>query len=445
VRSCGGLLAAAAIVVALEACGPQPAPSPVPSPGDASPAPSATAVSAAASVTPGGRLAASGSIVVLGDDGSISTIDAERRSLLLAPPDEGIVAFPAWSPDGMRIAAIRSAAEGDAIVVFDAGREAVARGAEPVEIFQSSVADPFYLSWTPDGRNVSFLASTAEGLSLLLAPADGAGQSSTIGSGNPLYFDWIERDRLLAHIGNGPEALLGEIGLDGDAVAPTVDSPGDFRSAIVSPDHRYIGFVRLGVDTASEVVVAARDGTSEHAMPVLGIAAVTFDPTGDTLASIGRVDPAELAFAVPIGPLRLLDAHSGAVRTLLDGYVVSFWWSPDGQTIAALRVQPVDDQGGTGSPVPSPGEPAQEIRLLFVDVASGDIVSETAVLPGGLFVDQLLTYFDQYALSHRLWAPDSSSLLMPVVEEDGKTRVAVMFANGDPPASIDGIIGFWSP
>jgi hypothetical protein len=32
-----------------------------------------------------------------------------------------------------------------------------------------------------------------------------------------------------------------------------------------------------------------------------------------------------------------------------------------------------------------------------------------------------------------------------VVDADGETRVAVMFANGDPPAMIDGVIGFWSP
>ena len=37
----------------------------------------------------------------------------------------------------------------------------------------------------------------------------------------------------------------------------------------------------------------------------------------------------------------------------------------------------------------------------------------SGVVPGATFVNDVLAYFDQYALSHRLWAPDSSSFLLP--------------------------------
>jgi hypothetical protein len=130
---------------------------------------------------------------------------------------------------------------------------------------------------------------------------------------------------------------------------------------------------------------------------------------------------------------------------------VGFWWSPDGTTIAALRVQPVATTASlmsstaASSAVPSPAPGATEIRLLFVDAASGKIRSQSVVQPGQLFVDQFMTYFDQYALSHRLWAPDSSSFLLPVVDRGGATRVEVAFPNGDPPHMIKGVIGFWSP
>src|SRR5450759_1926032 len=66
-------------------------------------------------------------------------------------------------------------------------------------------------------------------------------------------------------------------------------------------------------------VVASRDGASEHNLPVFGPAAFLFDPTGDTLASIAADKPATGAPALPLGPLRLIDARTGAVRTLLDG------------------------------------------------------------------------------------------------------------------------------
>jgi TolB protein len=185
-------------------------------------------------------------------------------------------------------------------------------------------------------------------------------------------------------------------------------------------------------------------------MPVFGTAAVAFDPVGDTIASIGPTQPGDARFTIPLGPLRLLDPASGKARTLVDGSVVSFWWSPDGTTIAALRVQPVattaslTSSTAASSAAPSPAAGATEIRLLFVDVASGKIRSQSVVQPGQLFVDQFMTYFDQYALSHRLWAPDSSSFLLPVVERGGATRVEAAFPNGDPPVMIDGVIGFWS-
>jgi TolB protein len=67
------------------------------------------------------------------------------------------------------------------------------------------------------------------------------------------------------------------------------------------------------------------------------------------------------------------------------------------------------------------------------------------VSPGARFVDQLLTYFDQYALSHRIWAPDSASVLLPETEPDGTTHVTVRFVDGRPPVAIDGDIAFWSP
>jgi hypothetical protein len=142
------------------------------------------------------------------------------------------------------------------------------------------------------------------------------------------------------------------------------------------------------------------------------------------------------------------------VRTLLDGAVVSFWWSPDGKTIAALRVQRAAGGEASASPSASPGPAASgamptpaanEIRLLFVDVATGRITAQPVVQPGQVFVDQLLPYFDQYALSHQLWAPDSSSILLPTADETGTPKVTLVPRDGSDPVALDGVIGFWSP
>jgi hypothetical protein len=84
------------------------------------------------------------------------------------------------------------------------------------------------------------------------------------------------------------------------------------------------------------------------------------------------------------------------------------------------------------------------VRLFFIDVASGKVRSQPVVMPGARFVDQFLTYFDQYALSHDIWAPDSSSVLLPESDAAG-THLVVRHADGSAPRTLDGEVGFWSP
>ena len=524
-RTLGIVLAAVALVAAAvwvvpnlagtNGSAPQPSASIVPSSAavaSAGPAasPSATpalslspAVAGPALSLPAGRsLGASGSIVIVGTDGSLSLVDSKGQTLVLQPPGDATFAFPAWSPDGSKLAAIRIDATGTAILVFDARALAGGERIAPRVIFRSATISPFYAAWTPDSRAVSFLADEADELWLRVAPADGSapldgtGPGAKIRSGNPFYFDWIGNDRLLAHVGSGADAFLGEIGLDGAPAGPALGAPGDFRPAVVNHDGTLISYVRAAQTGPAHVVVSHRDGTNERTMPVFGSAGVTFDPTGDTVASIGPAVDGGQPFTIPIGPLRLLDPSSGKVRTLLDGTVVSFWWSPDARTIAALRVQPIAGASGggsgsggsaasasplasagaaatpptpspvasiaaslqpvpsvpvgssaapAGSTAPSPSASTSEVRLLFVDVASGHVEAQSVVEPGQVFIDQFLVYFDQYALSHQLWAPDSSSLLLPIADPDGTTHVNVMSRDGKPPIRIDGTIGLWSP
>ena len=101
--------------------------------------------------------------------------------------------------------------------------------------------------------------------------------------------------------------------------------------------------------------------------------------------------------------------------------------------------------GGSRESPPLPAPAASEVRLVFVDVASGSIRSDPVVHPGSRFVDTFLAYFDQYALSHRVWAPDSSSMLLPEIDQGGTTLVTVRFPDGRRPLAFPGEIGFWSP
>jgi hypothetical protein len=394
-------------------------------------------------------------------DGSLWLVGRDGGAVLLADARSGAFGLPAWSPDGSRVAAIRNCASTSTIELFDPARANPLTPTTPTVIFESAAARPFYLSWTPDGGSVSFLATEDATLSLRVAPADGSapldgsGPGSLVRTGSPLYFDWISADRLLAHIGGGVDAFLGEIDRQGASVTPPIVGPGLFRPFVVSSDGRSIGYVRAGSDGRDAVVVAGRDGAGEVSMPVFGVAALDFGPPGaaaGTLASIGAPDPVRSPLSVPVGPLRLLEAGTGATTTLLDGAVVSFAWSPDGTTIAAIRVVPATTDttsapsAGVSVPVGSAAPaPDAEVRLTFVDVATGRIRSDPVVVPGQRYIEALLPYFDQYSLSHRLWAPDSSSILLPQAKGGGGTTVDVFFPDGGPPIALEGEMGFWSP
>ena len=411
-------------------------------------------------------LASKGSIAVVRADGTLWMVDVAGRMTPFADARQGNYGFPAWSPDGTKLASIRTSATGGQIAVFDLGADGggATPPPEPRVIFQSATVDPFYLSWSPDGTQVSFLANDSGSLALRVAAADGSsvldgtGPGAVIRTGSPLYFDWIDTKHLFAHIGTGAEAFLGEIDRAGTGVAPAIPTPGTFRSADVSHDGKYVGYVRAGADGKEAVVVAQRDATHAHSMPVFDIGAVEFSPTADVLAAIGSTEPVETSIGFPSGPLRLLDARSGKVQTLLGGQVVGFSWSPDGKTIAALRLVDVFDGGTIGSPAPSAsGTPASssaaasaapsrtEIRLTFVDVASGDIRSDPNVTPSITYINAVLAYFDQYALSHRLWSPDSSAIILPQLAQDSSEHIGILYADGGTPVTFEGTLAFWSP
>jgi len=169
-------------------------------------------------------------------------------------------------------------------------------------------------------------------------------------------------------------------------------------------------------------------------MPVFGTAAVTFDPVGEP----DRVDrptaTPQTAYAVPLGPLRILDAKTGKARTLVGRTSSASGGRPTARRSRRFawarpwRARPrrgrergrIAIRAGDRHPAPVRGR-----RLGRDPIAA-------VVDPGQLFIDQFLLYFDQYALSHHLWSPDSSSFLMPVVDRDGTTKVAVLFANDAP-------------
>ena len=390
--------------------------------------------------------AAGAQIAVVDETGALFTFNAQGGSKLAYSAPGVAFGFPAWSPDGSRIAVVGQTDADAAVYVFEAGASI-----EPTIVYRSADRPPFYLYWTPDGARISFLTTEPVDLALRVALADASEEASVMRRGAPLYVDWIAADRALLHVGVGGDAFVGRVDVSGAEVGSAFEGTGVFRMATLTNDGRYLAYATSEDGITGEIVI---DGTTGAPFEVFGPAAMLFDPTGSSLAAIAADEPAAEPVPIPLGPLKLIDPASGAVRTLLDGPVVAFFWSPDGKTIAALLVPggdagPVADAGVALPPGWLPvGAEADgvSLRLVFVEVSSGAVRAERTVGLAEQFVSQLLPYFDQYALSHRLWSSDGAAILLPLVSSTGQDQLVVIPADGSETRVIaDGAKGFWRP
>jgi TolB protein len=373
--------------------------------------------------------------------------------------------FPAWSPDGTRIAAVGTDVDGGGVYVVRA-RASTDPPAEPTVIYQSADRSPFYLYWSPDGRQVSFLTTEPNGLALRVAAADGSGSAYVVRSGAPMYWDFVDADRMLVHSGSsGPDEFFGEVGLDGSPFEGTDRAAGIFRAPAVSSDGRYRAYFSAANDAIGEVVRESRDGTGTTRIRIFGPGAVAFSPVGAQLAFVAPDQPTSAALPLPVGPLRILDANAAEARTVIGGNVIAFFWSPNGREIAVLQLLAPDNpvtEARSGGPVgrsgsivvaraTAPGDVRYAVagvglQLSVVGAANGAIRSERPVQVSELFVNQVLPFFDQYALSHRFWSPDSAAIVLPIVGEDDATQLQVIPADGSEARIVaTAEMGFWSP
>ncbi len=383
-------------------------------------------------------------IAVIDETGGLFTVapDGSDRRALGAPGVQ--YQFPAWSPDGTRIAAIGGDGSEGGVYVFD---DAAARagGASvsgvPLTLYPPSGAYPIYVYWSPDGSRLAFITSETADIALRIAPADGSAPASPIVRGQPMYWDWIDDSHLLVHSGgSAPDAFVGEVGLDATRSNEIADAPGSFQAPGVSADGLERAFVVVAADGPVAVVAEDRTRHTRVQAPVDGASSLGWGPAGNLLAFTAPLADN----GVPLGTLETLDARTGDTRTLLSGLVVAYFWAPDGRRIAAIRLVLANDQ--TASLVPPRGAVATALELDIVDVPSGDIkLTRTIRLPD-LLLGQFVPFFDQYALSHRIWSPAGDALVLPLVDDVGSSHVTVIPVDGSSPIAIgDGVAAFWSP
>ncbi|MDX1664244.1 MAG: hypothetical protein R3272_10635 [Candidatus Promineifilaceae bacterium] len=402
-----------------------------------------------------------GRIAFVSPRGHLGTVAPDGSNERIVSAGDEIFLFPAWSPDGQRLAAIGGDDEQAGVYTF-----ADVADSEGHLLYQSDEQAPVYLYWAPDSRRVSFIAGTEadDGFGLYLAPADGSEESRLLATGQPFYWDWMgDGERLLIHSGSvSRDAQLAFVDVAAGAAGDNLARPGFFQAPVASADDRFVAYGEYESVSERWLVVREQDGREAVRLPHEGAIAMGWSPTGGELAFITPPEEASPRMFDYFGPLQLVDAETGVTRTLAAGTVLGFFWSPDGRSIAYLTVADVGrEQNAEGAPfrqtaaaeiipVRAAGVPVQQehpellFHLWLAEVEDGESRLLLTFQPVDLFLTQFLPFFDQYALSHRLWSPDSRALVLPVQEGEA-SRIYVIAADGSGKRAVArGNMAFWS-
>jgi hypothetical protein len=383
----------------------------------ASPAASPSPLPVGEVPTEAGRLLvldAPGNLVTLAPDGSDALVLAE------AVQGETFAQQPTWSPDGARIAWVQvEIADGEmTAVLVTTGADGRRPTATPTAVV------PFYLSWDPTASRVAYLGtSEASGIELGIAEVGDEGtEGVAIDAGSPFYFSWHpEGEQMVVHVG---DERLERLALDGVATA-VGDRPGTFDAPVWTADGRSLVFASTTDRGQRLVVHDLEEGDSSELVAFDGGITFVVSPDGRRIAF------QVFAGQTEIGPLSVIDRRTGRIEQVAPGVAPAYFWSPAGDRL--LYLLPEVEPEGT---------------WFRWGVWDGDQSFTTPrFLPSEVFARQYLQFFEQYAQSMTLWAPDGSAFVYAGLSEAGEDGVWIQAArsNVGPIRVGDGVFASWSP
>jgi TolB protein len=398
----------------------------------------------------------SGLIAYIGSDGNIYISDqAGGKKIQLTddatdptkqPAEFSTYQLPAWSLDGNQLAFMGLSGTSD-----DATAKLYVANIEAdttKEIFSNKTEYPFYLLWSPDDSNVSFLTTAASGQTLILqsaSVADGSGPT-IIDTGSPYYWSWAPNGHILiTHSGGAensttPEHLAFIRLQDANIIETGLDlTPAAFQAPAWSPDGSRIVLTR-SEDGKNEIILTDDTGTY---IKTLGSFTLNtgFGWSSDS-KKVAFIDGAQTMNAGVIGVLNVVDTETDK-KVSAGENVVAFFWSPDGKKIAYFVPFLNTPEGGSGSSDQSNQQLYLQLNML--DVETGESKELFSYQPTQQFTS-ILPYFDQYHQSNTIWSPDNNNLVLSFLDNEGKPGIAVVAASGqlEPRLLAEGYLAFWS-
>ena len=252
-----------------------------------------------------------------------------------------------------------------------------------------------YIYWSPDGRYLTFLAPTPEGLSLLVRDfQSGDREALSVAVGAPLYYHWAADSGQLA-VHSADRVTIQDPTPEGDEIQVAVDA-FNFRAPALSPDGSRLAYGGI-VGGVQGIYMTPTSGSPapDLLMETQGMTAFAWSPDGSTLAVVEQARPGTPVF----DSLKLVRSDGSGTSLLLDEALLAFFWSPAGDSIAWVGIDPLSRSMDLAVSAVEAGQPSGEPRNLFRFSPTGELFT-------------WFSFFDQYAYSHSIWSPDGSSLVI---------------------------------
>jgi TolB protein len=347
--------------------------------------------------------------------------------------------WPVWSPDGNRLACFRMVAgeeeSTDGLYIFDAV------SAQVLHAYQAPGLRPIYAYWAPNNQQLAVLLGGQGAFSLGLWPTAGSQRPKTVAQGAPFYFHWRADARaLLVHTGGDSQAAEGHsislLDVESGKRQLVSRAPAAFGPPSWSHNGKWLAYGDQGKEKEkASLMIAAADGSAPKSFgAVPEKIALEWSPTQPTLA----VATSSFVGDPLLEELRLIDVPSGKTRTLVKDNFAAYFWSPNGERILYAK-----RKLGTNL-----------WAWVVIEVRDGKTYEVVDFVPSRPLL-LVFQYFDQYALSHRLWSPDSKQFVFTGaaganVRLFEGLRNPTVYAVGaaeraTPKALSDGHIAFWSP
>lgn len=400
-----------------------------------------------------------GHIAYVGADNNIYLLDPRSGSDIALTNDAGNerrYEWPTWSSDG-RLAHFSTTIVNNGQFVFEAHVTTFDATQPTTQQVYEGISEVFnYAYWAPSNcesgatcRDLAILLSSLEKgmfVELVRVTDEADMESHTLLGGPPFYYSWSpDGSQMLWHRRVANRQQLDVFNVAEKGIRQTLPySPGLMNTPGWSPvDDRLLVAVRGSTRAQSNLAVITHDEINVLVEELNGLVSFEWSPDGTKVAY-------RTAAQREYGPLYVLDATTGEVLSRSPGAgVIAFFWSPDSEQIAyvTLATPPgsFNANAATSGVLAAVMQPDLGLAWSVLHVSSG-----TTDRFGGFFptdaMGYLLTYFDQFAQSHRIWSPDSRHL---IYSEMGRSGPVISLLDTSRPDSVpfsvkEGLIGIWS-